>query len=229
MIKNFINLFFIFSFTYLSNAQSVSILRDSVCVSHDCFELQELKMNSKNIEIYKKIQNSFDLFNGLLFDTSEKRLHAKKDTLKNLISKNSLRESQYGFEKYEILFDKKGLLNLSVKIQSYGSPWEHTKYYFFDVTNNTEIGDNLFIDKKTLLFLCNKKMKNQEEKYFELKSLSQYKINTNSKGKVIGISIIFYDEENGTNSGYPQYFASFEWGEIERFVSKKYRKLLSQN
>ncbi|MBD3906713.1 hypothetical protein NAL32_19060 [Chryseobacterium sp. Ch-15] len=229
MMKSLTNLAIVFLFSSLSFAQNVSILKDSICVSHDCFELQELKINTKNTEAYKKIQKSFDVFNGFLFDIPEKRLQAKKDTLKSLISKNSLRESQYGFEKYEILFDKKGLLNLSMKIQSYGSPWENTKYYFFDINNNTQIGDNLFINKKKLLFLCKKKIKNEEGQSFNMKSLSQYKLNTNSKGKVIGISIIFYDEENGTNSGYPQYLALFKWKEIEKFISQKYRNSLLQD
>ncbi|WP_265429371.1 hypothetical protein [Chryseobacterium sp. YIM B08800] len=134
-----------------------------------------------------------------------------------------LRESQYGFEKYKILFDKKGLLNLSMKIQSYGSPWENTKYYLFDINDDTEIGENLFINKKMLLNLCNKKIKNQVGKCFNMKSLSQYKINTNNMGKGVDISFIFYDK-----SGYPQYLALFKWKEIENFISKKYKNLLLQ-
>ncbi len=75
-------------------------------------------------------------------------MNAKKDTLKNFISTNSLRDNQYGFEKYKIYLNKNELLNVSVHIQSYGSPWEDTVYYFFDEMNDREIGENLFINKK---------------------------------------------------------------------------------
>ncbi len=87
----------IFLFSIFSYAQNGSILKDSVCISHDCFELQELKINTKNTKIYTKIQKSFDIFNGLLFEIPEKRLQAKKDTLKYLIATNSFKRISVWF------------------------------------------------------------------------------------------------------------------------------------
>ncbi|WP_131368727.1 hypothetical protein [Chryseobacterium luteum] len=226
MIKALINLVIIFLFSSMAFAQKVSVLKDSVCISHECLELQEIKMDAKNADLYKQLQKSFDIFNGALFMSPEKRLQAKKDTLKDLISKNSLRESQFGFENYKILYDKKGLLNLSVGIQSYGSPWEDTKYYLFDMASNTEIGDRLFTGKKMLLKLFIQKLKAQEDQSFRVNNLSQYIINTDDTGKVTGLSLIFQDEKNRTNSGYPQYIVLFEWKEIEKFIVPEYKKSL---
>ncbi len=223
---NYLNILCIFLFSFTSYAQEVSILKDSVCTSKECFELQELKIGTKNIGIYKKIQKSYDLFNGTFFDSAERRLNAKKDTLKNLISTNSLRDNQYGFENYKIYLNKNGLLNVSVYIQSYGSPWEDIVYYFFDEMNDTEVGENLFINKKMLLQVCRKKLKSDKSISFPINNLNQYKINTNTSGNITGINFIFYDEKNRTNSGYPEYSISFTWKEIKRFIASQYKERL---
>lgn len=213
-------------FSLSSYAQNVSVLKDSVCISKECFELQELKIGTKNTGIYKKIQQSYDLFNGTFFDSPEKRLNAKKDTLKNLISTNSLRDNQFGFENYNIYLNKNELLNVSVHIQSYGSPWEATVYYFFDEMNDTEVGENLFINKKMLLQVCRKKLKTDKNISFPINNLNQYKIKTNIAGNITGIDFIFYDEKNRTNSGYPESSVSFTRKEIEKFIAPQYRKRL---
>lgn len=223
---SYLNILCIFLFSFTSYAQEVSILKDSVCISKECFELQELKIGTKNIGIYKKIQKSYDLFNGTFFDSPEKRLNAKKDTLKNLISTNSLRDNQYEFENYKIYLNKNGLLNVSVHIQSYGSPWEDTVYYFFDEMNDTEVGEKLFINKKMLLQVCRKKLKSDKSISFPINNLNQYKINANTSGNITGINFIFYDEKNRTNSGYPEYSISFTWKEIKRFIAPQYKERL---
>ncbi len=223
MIKYLFNILFIFLLSLSSYAQNVSVLKDSVCISQKCFELQELKIETKNTGIYTKIQKSYDLFNGTFFDSPEKRLNAKKDTLKNLISTNSLRDYQFGFEKYKIFLNKGGLLNISVHIRSYGSPWEDTVYYFFDEMNDTEVGEKLFVNKKILLQICRKKIKENNHIFFLIKDLNQYKIDANAVGEMTGINFIFHDEKNKTNSGYPEYSAYFTWKEIEKFIAPHYR------
>ncbi|MDC8101162.1 hypothetical protein [Chryseobacterium rhizosphaerae] len=228
MIKYPLNILFVFLFSIFSYAQNVSVLKDSICISKECFELQELKIETKNTVIYKKIQKSYDLFNGVFFDSPEKRLNAKKDTLKNLISTNSLRDYQFGFEKYKIFLNKNGLLNVSVHIQSYGSPWEYTIYYFFDEMNDTEVGEKLFMNKKMLLQICGKKLKTDNNAFVPIKNLNQYKIDTSIEGKIIGINLIFYDEKGRTNSGYPEHSVYFTWKEIEKFIVPQYRRRLTQ-
>ncbi|MFZ4927553.1 hypothetical protein [Chryseobacterium sp. Mn2064] len=226
MIKTFCNILFIFLFSLFSYAQNVSILKDSVCVSKECFELQELKIARKTPGIYHKLQKSYDIFNGTFFDSPEKRLNAKRDTLKRLISTNSLRDSQFGFEKYTIFLNKSGLLNISVHIQSYGSPWEDTIYYFFDETNDIEIGENLFTNKKILLQKLYKKLKIENNISFPIDNLNHYKIGTAKSGKIKGINFIFYDEKNRTNNGYPEYSVYFTYKEIEKFLAPQYKKRL---
>ncbi|MCJ8154851.1 hypothetical protein MKJ01_13850 [Chryseobacterium sp. SSA4.19] len=218
-------LFFLFS-TYMVYAQNVSVLKDSVCISKECFELQELKINSPNTRIYKKIQKDYDIFNGFLFDIPEKRLQAKKDTLRKLISENSLKESQFGFEKYRILFDRNGLLNLSVRIKSYGSPWEDIRYSLFDINDHTDIGDKLFINKNLLLKLCNKKLYDQDLVNFKVDSLSEYILNTDNKKNFTGITFIMYNTEERESGGYKMYSVPFTRREIEKFITPKYKETL---
>lgn len=229
MIKFFSSILFFLLSTYIVYAQSVSVLKDSVCISNECFELQELKINSQNTQIYKKIQNGYDIFNGVLFEIPEKRLHAKKDTLRKLISENSLKESQFGFEKYRILFDRKGLLNLSVSIQSYGSPWEDIRYSLFDINDDTDIGDKLFINKNLLLKLCNKKMYDQEPVNFKANSLSEYILDTDNKKNFTGITFVLYNTEERESGGYKVYSVPFTRREIEEFITPEYKKILFKN
>ncbi|HEX7869437.1 MAG TPA: hypothetical protein VF455_04920, partial [Chryseobacterium sp.] len=124
-----------------SYGQKVSILKDSICYNNICYNLEELNLPTKNKKNYKKIQQTYDIFNSVIFESPDKRINAKKDTLKKILSENILKESQYGFEKYKIIFNKNDILNLSVKIQSYGSPWEDIKYYCFDTDVDEEIGN----------------------------------------------------------------------------------------
>jgi len=226
MVKILINLVIIFLFSGSTFAQKVFVLKSSVCIYDEYYELQEIKMQAKNVDLYKQLQKSFDIFNGALFISAEKRLQAKKDTLNSLILKNSLRESQFGFEHYKILYNRKELLNLSVSVQSYGSPWEVNNYYLFDMAKNMEIGDGLFTGKKVLLKLLSQKLIDQEGKSFLISNLSQYIINIDDNGKVTGLTFIVQEERNRTNSGYPEYTVEFKWKEIEKFFIPQYKKSL---
>lgn len=218
-------LLFICLSVFAFGQKQLIILKDSICYNHNYYQLQELKLPAKDIKIYKKIQNSYDIFGGLFFENPEKRLNAKKTTLKKLLSEDILKDTQYGFEKYNIFFNRNKILNISIEIQSYGSPWEDTQYFCFDIDNDVEIGNALYINQSKLLQLCNKKLK-EESKSFVMKDLSKYRIDTNGEGKIMGISFIFFDFSNRTNSGYPQYQISFSWNEIEKYISPKYKKLL---
>ncbi len=223
-----ISLLFICAFFLNVSGQNVSVLKDSVCVSNTCFELQELKIGDhKGTAIYQQIQKKDDLFNGVFFDDAAKRLKAKKDTLNNLISKDLLQESQYGFEKYKILYQKNGLLNVSVNIQAYGSSFEQTQYYFFDLNKDAEIGKELFINQRLLLSFCDKKIKAQQGVVFHSENLSEYILIADRKGKISGIRIIFHESDKEGKSNYEEYSASFTWKEIEKFIAPAYRNMLS--
>jgi hypothetical protein len=121
-LKNKTTIFIILFFTCLNvaNSQNIKILNDSIVIDNSYFRLQELKIISKNElvknKIYRTIQSAYNIFDGLYFDIPEERIKIKKDTLSKRILENRLRESNSGFEHYEIYYDKNSIINLSVVI-----------------------------------------------------------------------------------------------------------------
>ena len=127
---------FCFIIFYIStNGQNLKILNDSVFAESNFLLIEELKINIndeivKN-KIYHNTQNTYYLFDKPFVEKPEKRIKIKKYTLTKRILENRLRESNSGFEYYKIYYDKNKIINLSIAIQSYGSPWEAKQYYFF--------------------------------------------------------------------------------------------------
>ncbi|WP_262152355.1 hypothetical protein [Chryseobacterium foetidum] len=142
------------------------------------------------------MQNTFPVLDGLLFEDPEKRLNAKKDTLRKLIANEALKESQFGFERYTIICSKNNLTNISIGIQSYGSSWEDEKYYLFDTENSVNIGSRLFINSKKLLNFCYKKLKVQDDVICSSTDLSQYFFEIDTSGNVSGITFVFNVDQN---------------------------------
>jgi len=209
-------------------SQTVQILKDSVLFESNYYVLEEVKFNTGNqhtVAIYGEIQNAFDIFNKPSFETPEKRIQAKKDTLLELISNNELRQANYGFEQYNIFYDKNHLLNLSVHLQSYGSPFEATRYYCFDLNTGKNIGSQLFINQTALLKCIKSRLKKQNGKLQpNLKALQDFKITTDSKNKITGISFMVADSENYRNSGYEQFEVVFTWKEIQKYIAPSFKK-----
>jgi uncharacterized protein YpbB len=167
MSINFIKKTFllIILFSAFTNSQNLKILKDSVFIDNSYFKLQELKITSKNNEannkIYKIIQNTYPIFDKPFFGSPEQRIKIKKDTISKYVLENSLRESNVGFEDYKIYYDKNNIINISIGIQSYGSPWEGTKYYCFDLNNGKRIGLDLFVNHQALLKKIRNKLNEQ--------------------------------------------------------------------
>ncbi len=209
-------------------SQTVQILKDSVLFESNYYVLEEVKFNTGNqhtVAIYGEIQNAFDIFNKPSFETPEKRIQAKKDTLLELISNNELRQANYGFEQYKIFYDKNQLLNFSVHLQSYGSPFEATRYYCFDLNTGKNIGSQLFINHTALLKCIKSRLKKQNGKLQpSLKALQDFKITTDSKNKITGISFMVADSENYRNSGYEQFEVVFTWKEIQKYIAPSFKK-----
>ncbi|OXE95449.1 hypothetical protein, partial [Flavobacterium araucananum] len=165
MINKFIALGLVF-FAISVNSQNLRILKDSVLVDSSFFIIEELKINS-NIEkasnkIYSITQNTYEIFDKPFVGKPEERIKMKKDTISYRILKNTLRESNSGFEHYEIYYDKNNIINISIAIQSYGSPWEAIHYYCFELNNGKRVGINLFVDQQLLLKKIGKKLKYQD-------------------------------------------------------------------
>ena len=221
-----LKIFLLIFFVNIFYGQEVKILKESIKIENNDLELQELQLCKQDDFIYKKIQTTYNLFNGEYFTIPKQRLKAKKDLIEKSIKNNDLKESQIGFEKYDIYFNKNKILNISIGLQVYGSPWEDTKYYCFDLEKDSELGENLFINRKKLLQLCSIRLKKEENIVIKSKNLSNYKLELSDNKNLNGISLIFFDSNNRTNSGYPQYTVFFNWKEIEKYISPKYKSKL---
>lgn len=206
------------------------IIKDSVKYKSEQFVLEEVKIPLKNkqaIAIQNQIQNANGIFNKPNYKSAEKRLKAKKDTLKSLIKRDELLQENYGFENYKILYQNSKIINLSINLQSFGSPFEVNNYLTFDITNGKKIDEKYFTDKGKIKKLIEGKLKKQG-KYISLSdtNLSSFVLNTNSKNKISGITFIISDEENYRNSGYEQFEASFTWEEVDKYISNTFKNIL---
>ena len=208
-------------------AQDATILKDSVLIGSDYYVLEELKLDVKEadaMEIYKRIRGASGVMEGAISLSPDQRLGAKKDTLLALIADSTLREAAYGFEHYQVLYDKQGLLNVSVLIQSYGSAFESRQYYCFDLATGKEIGGELFIDRNRLLRVISKKLEQEADIKTRPEDLGKYGVVTGSSGAIEGIKFFAEDTGNYRSSGYPVYEVYFEIKEIAPYIAPAYRK-----
>lgn len=227
-IKRIILLMIIF-LSVSGNGQSLKILKDSIFIENSYFELQELKITSKNKEannkIYKIIQNTYPIFDKPFFGSPEQRIKVKKDTISKYVLENSLQESNVGFEDYKIYYDENNIINISIGIQSYGSPWEGIKYYCFDLNTGKRIGLDLFLNKEKLLKQIRSKLNNQGTKMLVKKSdLLNFRIIVDKNKHIDGIDFSIFDTGNYRNSGYEEFIVHFDWSEIKEYISSIYKK-----
>lgn len=232
MINKFISLVFVF-FSISVNSQKLKILKDSVAIDSSFFVIEELKINSNNEkannQIYAVTQSTYEIFEKPFIGKPEERIKMKKDTIFNRISNNTLRESNSGFEHYEIYYDKSNIINISISIQSYGSPWEAIQYYCFDLRNGKRVGTNLFIYQQNILKNIKEKLKDQDINLLvKSNDLLNFKIVTDRNKNVSGIDFSIFDTKNYRNSGYEEFIVHFEWNEIEKYISPIFKERLSK-
>ncbi|MFD2909858.1 hypothetical protein ACFSX9_14055 [Flavobacterium ardleyense] len=230
--NDFLKLVFTFVlFTSLTAcSQTVIIIKDSVAYKSEKFIVEEVKFPLKNrqsIAIQNQIHNANEIFNKPIYESSEQRLRAKKDTLQYLIKNDELIHYNYGFEHYTVLYQNNKFLNLSIQLQSYGSPFESVNYLAFDRTNGKKIDEKYFLNTEKVKKLIKEKLKSQGQSIIVSdKSLSSFVINVDSEDKISGITFIIYDEENYRNSGYERFEANFKWEEIEPHISSIFKSIL---
>jgi hypothetical protein len=232
MTNKFISLVFFF-FSISVNSQKLKILKDSVAIDSSFFVIEELKINSNNEkannQIYAVTQSTYEIFEKPFIGKPEERIKMKKDTIFNRISNNTLRESNSGFEHYEIYYDKNNIINISISIQSYGSPWEAIQYYCFDLRNGKRVGTNLFIYQQNILKNIKEKLKDQDINLLvKSNDLLNFKIVTDRNKNVSGIDFSIFDTKNYRNSGYEEFIVHFEWNEIEKYISPTFKERLSK-
>lgn len=228
-MKNKLILLFLIFFSISLNSQNLKILKDSVFADSNFLVIEELKININDETVKNKIyaitQNTYDLFDKPFVGKPEKRIKIKKDTLSKRILENRLKESNSGFEHYEIYYDKNKIINLSIAIQSYGSPWEAKQYYCFDLNNGKHIGLNLFINQHTLLKKIKVKLKDQGiNMSLKTNDLLNFKIIANNN--ITGIDFSIFDTKNYRNSGYQEYIVHFNWKEVKSYISPLFSKRL---
>lgn len=213
---------YILLFPFFVYSQKIEVLKDTVCLSTQCFELQELKINKPLV--YSQIQGVYHLFDNKIFTHYEDRLSYKKKLFKEYKSEETLRESQYGFENYEIFFNKNDLLNLSISLQVYGSPYEDTRYFTFDLKKDKNIGCLLFKNKKNLIKTCLGKLEKIYHIKFSIKfdDLSNYKINEDENRNIYNLTFVFTNPENRDES----YEVIFLYNEIKPYIKQKYLIIL---
>lgn len=224
-MKIYFFLIHIVFYPLISYSQKVEIVKDSVCLLNECLTIQEL--NIIKPQIYNIIQTTFNLFDGTqIFTDYNERLKFKKKILQDCNSFNDLRMITYGFEDYEIYFNKNNLLNVSITLQAYGSPYETTEYLMFDLKEDKEIGIRLFKYKRQLFNWCLKKTTNLENtKFLQLNNyLSQYQLITNKEGDISNLEFIFRNPEDRTEVAV----ATFTYDEIKPFLKAKYLKYLNK-
>ena len=212
-----------------SKAQQLIILKDSVRIGEQYYVLEEPKLANQyddiSMEIYKKIRNK-SIMGSYFSATPEQRLKAKKEGLIALMVDSRLREAAYGFEHYELFYDQAGLLNLSVNIQSYGSPFESRQAYSFDLATGKVVGKALFIHHKGLLKMVSDKLREQKKGFkLNLDALDQYEIVTH-KGIVEGIKFLITDTVNYRNSGYEVFEVDLNRKEITSYMSPVFKQRL---
>ncbi len=232
MINKFIALITVF-FSISVNSQNLKILKDSVFVDSSFIVIEELKINSNiekaNNKIYAITQSAYEIFENPFVGKPEERIKMKKDTISNRILKNTLREVNSGFEHYQIYYDKNNIINISIGIQSYGSPWEAINYYCFDLNNGKQVGINLFVDQELLLKKIKKKLKDQDiDLSIKRNDLLNFKIITDKNKNISGLDFSIFDIKNYRNSGYEEFIVHFEWKEIEKYISPIFKKRLSK-
>jgi len=231
LLRSMFFLFFLCS--TVACGQKVVILKDSVKYNSDQYVLEEIKIDSRVKHatlIQNQIQDANDIFNKPNFKTAEERLKAKKDTLTKLIKNDELRQANYGFEQYTILFQNDKILNLSIHLQSFGSPFEVYKYFAFDLANGKKIDSSYFKDKDKLKKQIQSKLKEQA-KAIKLtdKDLSSFILKTDAKNKITGITFIVYDKEKYRNSGYEEFEVDFLWSEINKFLEPDFSNFFNNN
>lgn len=219
----------ILSFLTQTKAQQVSILKDSVQIGEQYYVLEEPQLANQYsnvaMDIYKKVRNK-SIMSSYLSATPAQRLKAKKDILKTLIANGTLREAGYGFEHYELFYDQVGLLNLSVSIQSFGSPFESRQAYCFDLSTGKILGNGLFVNHKGLLKVVGDKLKLQKKGLkLNLETLDQYEI-VHHKGVIDGIKFLITDTVNYRNSGYEIFEVDLNRKEIASYLVPEFKKRL---
>lgn len=215
-------------------SQSVKIIKDSVCIDGKYYELQELTITKQRC--FFTIQRAFDIFDGARFQDYEHRLYYKKKAVLECGSMSRLecgsleclQKIGYAFEEYMINYEKNGILNLEIWVTGVGCPRSSVQFFTFDLNEDKNLGEDVFIYKDLLLKKYIRKLKaeftEEGDEYDEddgkIIDLSQYKIETDTAGNIQ--KFVFY------YAYFRMYlFAEFSFEEIKPFLKPEFLRRLS--
>ncbi len=219
-------------------SQSVKIIKDSVCIDGKCCELQELTFTHP--QIYCAIQEDYNDFDTIFTDYKERLNYKKKLILDCNGSWKCLREKDYVLEYYEINYQKNGILNATLCVENFVNTFIGIYLFTFDLIEDKNLREDVFINKDKLLEIYREKI---EEDYKDVKKdndayadddnffsddediapthLSQYKIETDSLGKVVFFRFYYPFRWN------MRLFAEFSFEEIKPFLKPEFLRRLT--
>jgi len=221
---------FVFLYSTVACAQKVTIIKDSIAYKANQYVLEEIKVNLKGaqaIAIQNQIHDVNGIFNKPKFKKPQDRLSAKRDTLASLIARDELDQANYGFEEYTIFFQNDKMANLSVHLQSFGSPFEAYSFLSFDFSNGRKIDHSYFQNTVKLKAKIQSKLKSEgKEMKVSDADLASFIIRADSNRKITGMAFVIFDTENYRNSGYERFEVDFTKAEVESFLSPQFKNLL---
>ena len=219
-------------------SQQVEIIKDSVCIDGVWRELQELTFTHP--QIYCAIQEDYNDFDTIFTDYKERLNYKKKLILDCNGSWKCLREKDYVLEYYEINYQKNGILNATLCVENFVNTFIGIYLFTFDLIEDKNLREDVFINKDKLLEIYREKI---EEDYKDVKKdndayadddnffsddediapthLSQYKIETDSLGKVVFFRFYYPFRWN------MRLLAEFSFEEIKPFLKPEFLRRLT--
>ena len=209
----------------------IEIIKDSVCVGGDCWELQELTITQPHV--YRTIQEVQYFIKDIFFSDYKDRLSFKK---KSLLLCEGLEDSieclmyyAYPFERYDINYEKNGILNFEMGASFvYSLSWDLFSFTF-DLKEDKNLGEDIFVNKDKLLRIYRKKLKvvfrEMEEEFddndVERIDLSQYDIVTDTAGNILSFVFIYHFFKS------IYWDVSFSFEEIKPFLKPEFLRRLT--
>lgn len=214
-------------------SQSVEILKDSIYIDGEYYELQELAITQP--VCYSAIQEYLYKYKVVdrIFTNYKERLNYKKKLILDCgNSLECLRDKGCPLEYYFIIYEKNGILNLDMAADYLyvGSTTVNLFNFTFDLKEDKNLGEDVFINKDKLLRIYQKKLKvvfrEMEEEFddndVERIDLSQYDIVTDTAGNILRFVFIYHFFKS------IYWDVSFSFEEIKPFLNPEFLRRLNE-
>ena len=207
----------------------IQIIKDSVYMDGGWWELQELTITQPHV--YRAIQEVFyDFLVDRIFIDYTERLNYKKKLILNCGGDyDCIYDNAYPFERYYINYEKNSILNLEMATDFVGSLSVVLFSFTFDLKEDKNLGEDIFVNKDKLLRIYQKKLKvvykeAEEDFYYDdvrYIDLSQYDIKTDTTGNISNFAFIYQFHKN------IYWDVSFSFEEIKPFLKPEFLRRLT--